>query len=149
MMCSVLSSQDDSTHPPANRAPTVSPSHHVHRGNHKMPWQTTVAMHSSRHGNMGRRHQEEMALPKDTLGRRKPSLLCFSQLESILRVQWSSTGLEDLISSPKTHVKKASSVVPICRPNAEKAEMGELQRTPTRPSLLGELQKLGGPISRK
>lgn len=40
-------------------------------------------------------------------------------------------------------------MVPIGSPNAEKAEMGELQRTPMWPSLLGGLQKLGGPISRK
>lgn len=46
------------------------------------------------------------------------------------RVQWSSTGLEDLISSPKTHVKKASSVVPICRPNAEKAEIENCRGPP-------------------
>lgn len=92
--------------------------------------------------------------PKTRLVEESPPFFALASLSkswrrgSGQRVQWSSTGLEDLISSPKTQVEKVSSVVPFVGPMLRK-QRWENCRGPLQCSLLGELQKLGGPISRK
>lgn len=64
--------------------------------------------------------------PKTRLVEESPPFFALASLSkswrcgSGQRVQWSSTGLEDLISNPKTHVKKANPVVPFVGPMLRK-----------------------------